>query len=61
MYVAVADHIAARIVAGELRPGMRLPAERALAEQVERRAAPLLATLGIDTPGPYWIHGMEVA
>ncbi|MEU0085625.1 hypothetical protein [Streptomyces sp. NPDC006274] len=30
-------------------------------EQGERRAALLLATLGIDAPGPYWIHGAEVA
>lgn len=33
VYVAVADHIAARIAAGELRPGARLPPERALAEE----------------------------
>ncbi|WP_420157920.1 GntR family transcriptional regulator [Nocardiopsis sp. CNT-189] len=33
IYVAVADHIAARIRAGELSPGMRLPPERELAEE----------------------------
>lgn len=33
VYVAVADHVAARISAGELRPGARLPAERALADE----------------------------
>jgi GntR family transcriptional regulator len=33
MYRQVADHIAARIDAGELRPGARLPGERALAEE----------------------------
>jgi GntR family transcriptional regulator len=31
VYVGVADHIAARIEAGELVPGARLPAERDLA------------------------------
>ncbi|MER6310665.1 hypothetical protein [Streptomyces sp. NPDC001657] len=30
-------------------------------EQRERREALLLATLGVDAPGPYWIHGVEVA
>jgi GntR family transcriptional regulator len=33
LYIQAADYIAARIAAGELRPGMRLPAERDLAEQ----------------------------
>lgn len=33
VYVALADHIAARIAAGELPPGSRLPAERALADE----------------------------
>ncbi|MBG0818193.1 winged helix-turn-helix domain-containing protein [Planomonospora sp. ID82291] len=33
VYAAVADHVAARIDAGELRPGARLPGERALAEE----------------------------
>jgi DNA-binding GntR family transcriptional regulator len=32
-YVRVADHIAARIEAGELRPGARLEPERTLAEE----------------------------
>jgi GntR family transcriptional regulator len=31
--MAVADHIAARIAAGELKPGARLPAERDLAAE----------------------------
>jgi len=30
-------------------------------EQWWRRRELALATLGLDTPGPYWIHGMEVA
>ncbi|MFI6486852.1 hypothetical protein [Streptomyces sp. NPDC050564] len=30
-------------------------------EQRERRRELALATLGLDTPGPYWIHGLEVA
>ncbi|MFD8549329.1 hypothetical protein [Streptomyces sp. NPDC059649] len=30
-------------------------------EQRERRQALLLATFGVDAPGPYWIHGVEVA
>ncbi|MGW0633972.1 GntR family transcriptional regulator [Streptomyces sp. NPDC002758] len=33
VYRQVADHIAAEIAAGRLRPGARLPGERALAEQ----------------------------
>jgi GntR family transcriptional regulator len=33
LYAAVADHIAARIAAGELLPGARLPAERDLAAE----------------------------
>ena len=32
MYVRVADHLAARISAGELVPGYRLPSERELAD-----------------------------
>jgi hypothetical protein len=30
-------------------------------EQRERRRELALAALGLDTPGPYWIHGLEVA
>ncbi|MGP3982062.1 hypothetical protein [Streptomyces sp. KR80] len=30
-------------------------------EQRQRRSALLLATVGIDAPGPYVIHGVEVA
>jgi GntR family transcriptional regulator len=33
VYVAVADHIIARVRAGELRPGARLRSERDLAEE----------------------------
>ncbi|WP_129307507.1 winged helix-turn-helix domain-containing protein [Streptomyces sp. L2] len=33
VYMQVADHIAARIKAGELRPGARLPGERDLADE----------------------------
>jgi hypothetical protein len=29
-------------------------------EQRQRRRALVLATMGIDAPGPYVIHGMEV-
>jgi GntR family transcriptional regulator len=32
MYTRVADHLAARISAGELAPGYRLPSERDLAD-----------------------------
>ncbi|WP_200307360.1 hypothetical protein [Streptomyces adelaidensis] len=30
-------------------------------EQRQRRRELAMATLGLDMPGPYWIHGMEVA
>ncbi|MGJ6963598.1 winged helix-turn-helix domain-containing protein [Streptosporangium sp. G11] len=33
VYTQVADHISLRITAGDLRPGSRLPGERALAEE----------------------------
>lgn len=33
VYVQVADHIAARIASGRLRPGARLPGERDLADE----------------------------
>jgi DNA-binding GntR family transcriptional regulator len=33
VYARVADHVAARIGAGELRPGARLPSERDLAAE----------------------------
>ena len=43
VYVQVADHIAARIASGDLRPGARLPAERDLAAEVaELRAQVVL-------------------
>lgn len=53
MYVRVADHIAARIAAGELQPGARLPAERDLAAEYGvayltiRRAAAELRDRGL--------------
>ncbi|MFG2023368.1 hypothetical protein [Streptomyces sp. NPDC048825] len=30
-------------------------------EQRWRRRELALATLGLDAPGPYWIHGVEIA
>lgn len=53
VYVRVADHIAARIAAGELQPGQRLPAERDLATEYGvayltiRRAAQELRDRGL--------------
>ncbi|MFG2021091.1 GntR family transcriptional regulator [Actinomadura geliboluensis] len=53
MYVQVANHIAARIEAGELPPGARLPAERDLAVEygvaylTVRRAAQELRDRGL--------------
>lgn len=53
VYVQVADHITARIEAGELAPGARLPAERDLATEYGvaydtiRRATALLRERGL--------------
>lgn len=53
VYMAVADHIAGRIAAGELSPGARLPSERDLAVEygvaymTVRRAAEELRTRGL--------------
>jgi DNA-binding GntR family transcriptional regulator len=53
LYVAVADHLAARIRAGELPAGARLPAERDLATEYGvaymtiRRAAAVLRERGL--------------
>lgn len=53
IYVQVADHIAARIAAGELQPGTRLPAERDLAAEYGvaydtiRRATAMLRDRGL--------------
>jgi DNA-binding GntR family transcriptional regulator len=53
VYVQVADHISARIAAGELPPGARLPAERHLAAEYGvaydtiRRATALLRDRGL--------------
>ena len=53
LYMAVADHIAARIAAGELKPGGRLPAERDLAAEygvslaTGRRAVRVLRERGV--------------
>ncbi|GAA2456845.1 winged helix-turn-helix domain-containing protein [Streptomyces macrosporus] len=59
VYVAVADHIAARIRAGELRPGARLRSERDLAAEygvaylTVRRAMEVLRNRGyVET-----VHG----
>ncbi|MGI5196354.1 hypothetical protein ACQEVY_22345 [Streptomyces sp. CA-288835] len=30
-------------------------------EKRQRRRELAMAALGLDTPGPYWIHGMDVA
>jgi DNA-binding GntR family transcriptional regulator len=53
VYVQVADHIEARIRAGELRPGQKLPAERDLAAELGvaydtiRRATAVLRDRGL--------------
>jgi DNA-binding GntR family transcriptional regulator len=53
VYVQVADHITARIEAGDLAPGARLPAERDLATEYRvsydtiRRATALLRDRGL--------------
>lgn len=53
MYQAVAEHLAARIAAGELAPGSRLPNERDLASEygvslaTGRRAVKLLRERGL--------------
>lgn len=53
VYMQVANHIAARIEAGDLRPGARLPAERDLAVEygvaylTVRRAAQELRERGL--------------
>jgi DNA-binding GntR family transcriptional regulator len=58
MYAQVADHIAARIRAGEIPPGARLAGERALAEEygialgTARRAVEELRDRGYVTTLP---------
>ncbi|WP_024760554.1 GntR family transcriptional regulator [Streptomyces exfoliatus] len=53
VYLALADHVTARIKAGELPPGSRLPAERDLAQEygvaylTVRRAARVLRERGL--------------
>ncbi len=53
IYVQVADHLTARIEAGDLQPGARLPAERDLATEYGvsydtiRRATALLRERGL--------------
>jgi GntR family transcriptional regulator len=53
LYAKVADHVAARIAAGDLRPGDRLPAEREFAAEYEvslgtgRRAVAELRARGL--------------
>lgn len=59
IYLAVADHIAARIAAGDWAPGDRLPPERELATEYKvayltvRRAAEELRNRGLITT----VHG----
>ena len=58
LYMAVAGHIAAKIEAGELRPGARLPGERDLAAEYHsalgtaRRAVEELRRRGLVTTLP---------
>lgn len=58
LYLQVADHIAARVDAGELAPGARLPAERELADeygvslQTARRAVAELRDRGLAQTVP---------
>ncbi|KIZ14490.1 GntR family transcriptional regulator [Streptomyces natalensis] len=53
LYVAVADHVAARIASGDLKVGARLPAERDLAVEygvsyvTMRRATAVLRERGL--------------
>jgi DNA-binding GntR family transcriptional regulator len=53
VYAAMADHVAARIEAGQLQPGARLPGERDLAKEygvalgTARRAVKELAERGL--------------
>jgi GntR family transcriptional regulator len=53
LYQALADHLEARIRAGELQPGTRLPAEREMASEygvalhTVRHAQRILADLGL--------------
>ncbi|MDT0304853.1 winged helix-turn-helix domain-containing protein [Streptomonospora wellingtoniae] len=53
VYAALADHVVARVVAGDLVPGARLPAERDLAEEygvaymTVRRAMQVLRERGV--------------
>lgn len=55
VYEAMADHLAARIAAGELKPGARLPGERDLAGEYQvsidtaRRAVRVLRDRGLVT------------
>ncbi|WP_414635707.1 winged helix-turn-helix domain-containing protein [Actinophytocola sp.] len=59
VYVAMADHITARIEAGDFTPGGRLPAERDLAEEygvsvsTARRATRLLRERGTVVTVPF--------
>ncbi|GAA4914666.1 winged helix-turn-helix domain-containing protein [Streptomonospora salina] len=53
VYAALADHVVARVAAGDLVPGARLPAERDLAEEygvaymTVRRAMQVLRERGV--------------
>lgn len=65
VYAEMADHVAARIEAGEFRPGARLPNERELAEEygvalgTVRRAIAALRERGLVVTLP--IKGTFVA
>jgi len=65
LYVAMADHLAARIEAGELPPNTRLPAERDLAADygvalgTARRATAVLRERGLVVTVP--VKGTFVA
>jgi hypothetical protein len=44
-----------------VRPYLVAAEQRQQRQRRQRRRALALATLGIDDPGPYRIHGVEVA
>lgn len=47
LYVAVADHVAARIAAGDLPPGTRLPSERDLADEYRVSAPTVRSAIAV--------------
>lgn len=46
LYVRIADHVQARISAGDLKPGMRLPSERDMADEYGVAVATMRQALG---------------